>query len=244
MSCSSKATLATHIRYKHIKERPFQCEHCDYSAVTKRDLDSHKNTHNTENIFKCEEFLCNFTCRSIKTLKRHSQQHCAQQQIYRCHVESCNKEYSFGTLLSKHLIKKHEFKHPSGHSRFIYKQDIDGIFRLQTKRIESIEVTKQILSSNRGKEPSNKVLSDVKFTIKDFSEIKGVSVNVDYMQPAQSSSAKNETAAKGEEIKKITDFAVMKKYLKTEPVLVEIEEQDASGKTVSKKTIKIDEYQV
>jgi hypothetical protein len=55
-----------------------------------------------------------------------------------CHV--CNKVYSLGSTLSKHLKTTHNFEWPSGHSRFRYKLEEDGYYRLQTLRYESIEL--------------------------------------------------------------------------------------------------------
>lgn len=63
--------------------------------------------------------------------------------VYCCHC--CDKRFQQGRHLSNHLIKKHNLQLPSGHSRFIYHQQIDGHFRLQTMRMESLEVTQQIM---------------------------------------------------------------------------------------------------
>lgn len=48
--------------------------------------------------------------------------------------------------MSLHLIRKHGFQLPSGHRRFTYSQDLDGFFRVQTMRMESLEVSEQIMA--------------------------------------------------------------------------------------------------
>lgn len=67
-------------------------------------------------------------------------------KVYSCHI--CPKKYNCGNLLSNHLIKKHEFQLPHGHYRFNYRQDLDGFFRVQTTRTESLEVTQQVMKPN------------------------------------------------------------------------------------------------
>lgn len=69
------------------------------------------------------------------------------ENTYGCHC--CSKQFSRGHLLSQHLIKIHSFQLPSGHSRFTYCPDQEGIHRLQTMRIESLEVTRAIMSPSR-----------------------------------------------------------------------------------------------
>ena len=46
--------------------------------------------------------------------------------------------------LSRHLKTTHNFEWPSGHSRFRYKLDLDGYYRLQTLRYESIELSEEL----------------------------------------------------------------------------------------------------
>jgi hypothetical protein len=62
-----------------------------------------------------------------------------------CHV--CNKVYSQAATLSKHLRKRHHFESQSCHSKFRYKLDTDGFYRLQTLRYESIELVEQLTKS-------------------------------------------------------------------------------------------------
>lgn len=64
--------------------------------------------------------------------------------IYICHC--CDQPFKNGKSLSVHLIKKHDFQLPSGHRRFTYRIDENGFYRLETTRIESLEVTEQILT--------------------------------------------------------------------------------------------------
>lgn len=59
-----------------------------------------------------------------------------------CHV--CNKVYCQGSTLSKHLKTRHNFEWPSGHSRFRYKLESDGYYRLQTLRYESVELVEEL----------------------------------------------------------------------------------------------------
>lgn len=94
--------------------------------------------------FYCEEFDCDFSCNKMAAMRKHERnEHGNGPNIYCCHC--CNKRYSFGWSLSKHLIKNHGFQLPSGHKRFTYRQDIDGFYRVQTTRIESLEVSEQFM---------------------------------------------------------------------------------------------------
>lgn len=79
--------------------------------------------------------------------KHERNEHGNGPNIYCCHL--CNKHYQYGWSLSKHLIKKHGFQLPSGHRRFTYRQNIDGFYRVQTTRIESLEVSEQIISKSK-----------------------------------------------------------------------------------------------
>lgn len=73
MTCPSPFNLAKHIRNKHFKEKPFKCgdPKCNYSAVTKYDVDKHfKLFHsNTHAIYQCQEDDCTFSTNYIHTFK-------------------------------------------------------------------------------------------------------------------------------------------------------------------------------
>ena len=64
--------------------------------------------------------------------------------MYECHC--CQRQFSRGDILTKHLVKVHDFKRASGHSRYRYIQSPnDGRYRLETVRFDSIEVTEKMV---------------------------------------------------------------------------------------------------
>ncbi|KRT79796.1 zinc finger protein, partial [Oryctes borbonicus] len=160
MTCPKPSILAQHIKYRHLNERPYKCNLCEHASVTKANLEQHLTTHCVEKLMICDE--CNFRCRSLYGLDRHYQtvhgQGCSQ--LYECHC--CQSRFSRGNYLTRHLIKVHDFHWPSGHSRFRYKEDNDGIFRLQTVRYESLEVTQEMMRGNKCPPLPNSVKYNIK----------------------------------------------------------------------------------
>lgn len=69
---------------------------------------------------------------------------------YMCHV--CNKIYSMGATLTRHLKDQHNIQWQSGYSRFRYKLEPDGYFRLQTVRYDSIELVEELNRQQQQKE--------------------------------------------------------------------------------------------
>lgn len=175
MTCTSNAALTQHFRYRHLKERPYPCNECDYAAVTKWDLNKHQTRmHNTElTTYICDE--CNFTCSTIKQIRKHNRnEHGDGPNVYCCHC--CDKQYKNGSSLSQHLKTQHGFRLPSGHTRFFYQMDIDGVYRVQTTRMESLEVSKQIMATPANDVTENK---NVIYTLGEFAETSdGIKISV------------------------------------------------------------------
>lgn len=175
MTCPSNAALAQHFRYRHLNERPFKCNECDYAAVTKWDLNKHQSRmHSTEQAtYFCEE--CDYTCLTVNQMRKHARvEHGDGPNVYCCHC--CEREYKNGSSLSRHLIKQHGFRLPSGHIRFTYQMDINGVYRVQTTRMESLEVSKQIMAT-----PPNDVATNenVTYALSEFIETpNGIKISV------------------------------------------------------------------
>lgn len=170
MSCPHATALALHIRYKHVTEKPFSCTICSHRTVTKKDLMKHMETHYDKN-YDCHVYDCDYTCKSNYLLKKHiAIEHGHGLNIHECHC--CKKQYGASSSLSYHLKNKHNFQYPSGHSRFTYKICEDGIYRLQTMRVESLEVTKQIISTNANSNSSVKLQIEDKIKSKKINKIK------------------------------------------------------------------------
>lgn len=92
--------------------------------------------------------------------------------MYMCHV--CKKTYSQGSTLSKHLKSVHNFQWPSGHSRFRYKLETDGFYRLQTLRYESPELVKELNKAKSLETQSNSTGPPVDYSNFDSSIISSI----------------------------------------------------------------------
>ncbi|XP_039352465.1 histone H4 transcription factor [Mauremys reevesii] len=145
MTCPLPSSLRNHIRFRHSEERPFKCDYCDYSCKNLIDLRKHLDTHSKEPAYRCEFEACSFTARSLCSIKLHYRKvhEGDSEPRYKCHI--CDKCFTRGNNLTVHLRKKHQFKWPSGHPRFRYKEHEDGYMRLQLVRYESVELTEQLL---------------------------------------------------------------------------------------------------
>ncbi|XP_059344238.1 histone H4 transcription factor isoform X2 [Ammospiza nelsoni] len=145
MTCPLPSSLRNHIRFRHSEERPFKCDYCDYSCKNLIDLRKHLDTHSKEPAYRCEFEACSFSARSLCSIKLHYRRvhEGDSEPRYKCHV--CDKCFTRGNNLTVHLRKKHQFKWPSGHPRFRYREHEDGYMRLQLVRYESVELTEQLL---------------------------------------------------------------------------------------------------
>ncbi|XP_046550772.1 histone H4 transcription factor-like [Haliotis rubra] len=157
MTCPAPSGLRTHIRYRHTMEKPYKCAHCEHCAKSGADLRRHLESHSKDCLFQCHIDKCRYKARSYTSLTNHYKK---EHQIldtarYFCHV--CEKRFTRGNQLTKHLKKQHKFKWPPGHSRFRYKVHEDGTLRLQTIRYESIEVSDEIMDSESMQDDSHEV---------------------------------------------------------------------------------------
>jgi hypothetical protein len=201
-------------------DKPFACSECNYKGKTKQDLDSHSNVHKKDDkdLFKCEVFQCNYTSRTLMALKRHdAKTHLNEPEIYQCHC--CSKEFRRGYLLTNHLKKVHQFSLAPGHSRFIYIKDLDGYYRLQTKRVENIKEEEPMIIH------SPEVVDDdyeIKYEIETITEgeTKGTPINVKMkkvkrLKPLETPTFQLFTADEStEDSKTIYDFEIVKNYAK------------------------------
>ncbi|XP_033996476.1 histone H4 transcription factor [Trematomus bernacchii] len=152
MTCPTPSALRNHIKFRHSNERPYSCEYCEYSCKNLVDLRKHLDTHSSEPAFHCDDPGCGFTSRSFITMKIHHKKEHEGNFVarYKCHV--CDQCFTRGNNLTVHLHKKHQFKWPSGHPRFRYKQHDDGFLRLQLIRYESVELTEQLMRERQSRQ--------------------------------------------------------------------------------------------
>ncbi|XP_027129285.1 histone H4 transcription factor isoform X1 [Larimichthys crocea] len=152
MTCPSPSSLRNHIKFRHSNEKPYSCEYCEYRCKNLVDLRKHLDTHSSEPAFHCNAAGCSFTSRTLGTMRIHHRREHEGNFVarYKCHV--CDQCFTRGNNLTVHLHKKHQFKWPSGHPRFRYKEHEDGFLRLQLIRYESVELTEQLMRERQSRQ--------------------------------------------------------------------------------------------
>ncbi|XP_071844135.1 histone H4 transcription factor-like isoform X1 [Apostichopus japonicus] len=149
MTCHSPSNLRNHINSRHSEDRPFPCDFCGLGCRTKYDLLRHIQTHSQNHNLCCDFFDCKYKAKTTTSLRRHYQKEHLNldPKKYCCHI--CQQRFTQGGKLTHHLKRKHKFKWPSGFSRFRYKEHEDGLYRLQTVRYESLEITEHFLNDKK-----------------------------------------------------------------------------------------------
>ncbi|XP_007904889.1 histone H4 transcription factor [Callorhinchus milii] len=145
MTCTTFSSLRTHIKFRHCDERPYPCDFCENSFKNLYDLRKHIETHSDEPTYHCSSEGCEFTARTVQTLKQHYRKvHEGETKPrYKCHI--CDKCFAWAYTLTMHLRRSHQLKWPSGHARFRYKENVDGYLQLHMVRYETEELTQQII---------------------------------------------------------------------------------------------------
>ncbi|XP_043491634.1 histone H4 transcription factor [Polistes fuscatus] len=221
MTCESPASLAKHVRYRHVSTRTFPCQLCSHAAKSQQDLDSHMTVHTNGPNFSCHFEGCSFTCKGAYTLDRHVERvHSLEVRWYCCH--ECPVKYRKSYRLSKHLIEAHHLQLPSGHKRFQYVQDEDGCYRLQMVRYETVDeenissIEKPIITNKNYKLKLDKSSSLVKVEILEDN-------NTEDVQDLQ--------------IKPITDFNIDKSMPVISNILITFDEIDEKGNITKSRII-------
>ncbi len=142
---------------RHSVDRPFACQVCGHRSKSLSDLLRHDTSvhKNAGSHVHCPHNDCSYRAQTPRAVQLHVLKHhqlevstkAVQKQYflplppqvkqYCCHL--CQNRYQRGEYLTEHLKKAHQIKWPSGHSRFRYRRDDDGMFRLQTVRFEVAE---------------------------------------------------------------------------------------------------------
>ncbi|XP_062844639.1 histone H4 transcription factor [Trichomycterus rosablanca] len=180
MTCPSPSSLRNHIKFRHSSEKPYSCDYCEYSCKNLIDLRKHLETHSSEPSYRCDFADCDYFTRSFHSLKNHYRRVHEGDDTprYKCHV--CEQCFTRGNTLTAHLRKKHQFKWPSGHPRFRYKEHEDGFMRLQLIRYESVELTEQLMRERQGEADSAESVPQTPcHQSGEESEDRGLSVNTD-----------------------------------------------------------------
>ncbi|VDO10592.1 unnamed protein product [Rodentolepis nana] len=113
---------------------------------TSNNLPTPATTTEERNVFRCPIEGCRFYSTTQPGLLVHAtRKHPPSQPqgSYACHV--CSRRFVKGFLLSRHLITKHKYQRPAGHFKFNYVVCEDGLHRLQTLRLDTVEVASAIL---------------------------------------------------------------------------------------------------
>ncbi|XP_014484535.1 PREDICTED: histone H4 transcription factor [Dinoponera quadriceps] len=227
MSCESPASLAKHVRYRHVSTRTFQCQLCSHAAKSQQDIDTHMTVHTDGPNFFCQEEGCHYTCKGPYTLDRHFERaHSMVIRWYCCH--ECPIKYRTSARLTKHLTEAHQLQLPTGHKRFHYKQDEDGYYRIQMVRYEAVD-EENVSPVEEAKEvPDKKYKIELSHTA-PLMEVKIMEDSTDEMEAEQHLQEEMVASDIGEAMPVISN------------ILISIDEVDAKGNIIKREFVETQE---
>ncbi|KAK0178151.1 hypothetical protein PV328_002128 [Microctonus aethiopoides] len=231
MTCESPASLAKHIRYRHVPLRPFHCQLCSHATKSQQDLDSHMTVHTNGPNFFCNNEGCSYTCKNAYVLDRHIERvHRSEVRWYCCH--ECPQKYRKSYSLTKHLIDAHSLQWPNGHKRFQYTRDDDGCYRLQMVRYEAID------------EDADNIIEELELPKKEYKLKINTNSNITKLEIVEDNGENNNDDHDSNETLEVnTDVeeSVGKSMPLISNILISIDEVDAYGNIINSKVIETQE---
>ncbi|KAG5871593.1 hypothetical protein JTB14_022697 [Gonioctena quinquepunctata] len=143
VTLKSISKLQDHL-YKHLNMKPFSCDECGKSFLSKHHVKLHQKCHNTEKTFQCtkcdkafknkgslrshqlvhvervQEFICkvcSLDCKNLPDFRKHMEGHGKRSEI-KCGL--CNKTFGSDRGLECHLKSHTELKFPCEYCGKIY----------------------------------------------------------------------------------------------------------------------------
>ncbi|UMM15196.1 hypothetical protein L5515_002719 [Caenorhabditis briggsae] len=139
VAMESRSAIHRHLMTKHSRRsRDFKCTTCNKMFFTESELNRHAVYH-TDVMYSCKHCPEKFKWKKqlLKHMKEHEENF--NPTPYICHI--CDRSYSSGFALGRHLNRQHRLQVPIGFSRFTYKRCADGLMRLQTKKLFKSDAT-------------------------------------------------------------------------------------------------------
>lgn len=122
---NSSSRLESHKLYRHKNERSYVCTICQKTFKQRGDLRAHVRRHQIVEPYRCDK--CDFETLNEEGLNTHSKIHDRMYE-YCCHI--CQKNFSRGNNLSRHLRDLHKLTLSNGQARFKYKLTEKGVYIL------------------------------------------------------------------------------------------------------------------
>ncbi|XP_043255494.1 histone H4 transcription factor isoform X2 [Colletes gigas] len=150
MSCESPASLAKHVRYRHVSTRPFPCQLCNHAAKSQQDLDSHMSVHTNGPNFSCHFEGCLYTCKGAYSLDR------LQMVRYETEEESAlpivqtkieNKKYKIKLIPNSSVPQVKVFEDTDERVMEVEKKEAEAIIKSEGYEVKSMPVISNILIS-------------------------------------------------------------------------------------------------
>ncbi|CAL2028579.1 unnamed protein product [Caenorhabditis brenneri] len=133
LSLGSRAEIHRHLMMRHSRRsKDFKCGTCSKLFFTESEMNRHAIYH-TDVMYSCKHCPEKFKWKKqlLKHMKEHDENY--NPTPYTCHI--CERAYTTGFALGRHLARQHKLQIPHGFSRFTYKKCADGLMRLQTKKL-------------------------------------------------------------------------------------------------------------